>query len=90
MTSTLFTKSTSEWSSSSVVFLDTRVYLKDGIISTTYIANLQTLTNTINGKAASKSLIPYSQALNLSRICSEDSDFHNRAHEQKTPPETRL
>ena len=30
-----------------------------------------------------KTSIPYSQALRLRRICSEESDFHNRVHELK-------
>ena len=72
-------KFTAEWSTESVSFLDTKVIVRDGRITT----NLYTKpTDTHHYLAANschpkhcKTSITYSQSLRLHWICSEDDDY---------------
>ena len=76
---------TAEWSSHSITFLDTHVFLTDGVLS----VDLYTKpTDTHQYLSASschprhcKSAIPYSQALRIRRICSSEENFVRHANE---------
>ena len=80
-------KFTDEWSIESVSFLDTKVIVRDGWITTDlYTKPTDThqylAANSCHPKHC-KASITYSQALRLRRICSEDDDYHRRLSELK-------
>ena len=76
---------TSEHSSTSIAFLDTTVYIKDGKISTdVYVKTSDTHQYLLSSSCHphhTKRSIPYSLALRLLRICSDDTAFHKRCDE---------
>ena len=67
------------WSAEQVTFLDTRVYLKDGRIETNLHVNPpdkhQCLRMDSCHPKHCKTAIPYTQALCIRRICSENENF---------------
>ena len=75
-------KFTTHWSSARVEFLDTQVSVVNGNIKTDLhikpTATHQYLHATSCHPHHNKSFIPYSQALRLRRICSDDSDLQIR------------
>ena len=75
---------TSDWSSSSVSFLDTRLSLTDGRIHTDLFQKPTDTHQFLQWNSChpqhNKTSIPYSQALHLHRICSHD-DFQQRTWE---------
>ena len=72
-------------SESSVSFLDVEVKLKNGKIETDLFNKPTDSHNYLDWNSchskSTKSGIPYSQALRLRRICSNDKDFHFRLHQ---------
>ena len=81
-------KFTVEWSRSSIPFLDTRVLLENGRLSTDLHVKP---TDTHQYLAANschpchcKEAIPFSQALRMRCICSINNDFKKRTLEQKS------
>ena len=80
-------KFTAEWSHESVSFLDTRVKLRDGQVTTDLYCKPtdthQYLAMDSCHPAHCKDAIPYSQALRLRRICSTADDFNRRTEELK-------
>ena len=81
-------KFTAEWSRESISFLDTRVSLKNGSLTTAlYVKPTDThqylAANSCHPRHC-KTAIPFSQALRMRRICSSDEDFLKRTSELKT------
>ena len=80
-------KFTANWSAQAVTFLDTTVYLENGRIRTDLHVKPtdkhQYLRMDSCHPIHCKASIPYSQALRLRRICSEEQVFKNRARELK-------
>ena len=78
-------KFTSDYSRTEAVFLDTRVYLKDGLIQTDLYTKPTNTHQYLDTRSCHphhcKTAIPYSQALCLRRICSEDTNFKKRLEE---------
>ena len=72
-------KFTADWSCSSVDFLDVKVIMKDGkIITDLYVKRTDThqyLDSSLCHSYHCKKSIPYSQALRLIRICSNNAFF---------------
>ena len=80
-------KFTATWSTEEVVFLDTRVYLKNQQIETDlYVKPTDTHQylhmNSCHPRHC-KTAIPFGQALRLRRICSEKENLHRRTEELK-------
>ena len=76
-------KFTATWSAEEVIFLDTRVYLREGRIETDlHVKPMDThqflRMNSCHPQHC-KTAIPYSQALRLGRICSEEENLLKRA-----------
>ena len=81
-------KFTVEWSRSSIPFLDTRVLLKNGQLTTDlYVKSTDThqylAANSCHPRHC-KEAIPFIQALRMCRICSTNDDFKKRSLEQKS------
>ena len=78
-------KFTADWSYSSVNFLDVKVLMKDGkIITDLYVKPTDThqyLESSSCHPYHFKKSIPYSQALRLNRICSNNAFFDQRCNE---------
>ena len=78
-------KFTADWSYSSVNFLDVKVIMKDGkIITDLYVKPTDThqyLDSSSCHPYHCKKSIPYSQALRLNRICSNNAFFDQRCNE---------
>ena len=78
-------KFTASWSAKEVTFLNTRVYLTDGRIGTDLCVKPtdthQYLQMDSYHPQHCKSLIPYSQALLLRRICLEEEHLQKWTHE---------
>ena len=78
-------KFTSDWSSSSVNFLDVKLIMKDGkIITDLHVKPTDTqqyLDSSSCHPYHCKKSIPYSQALRLNRICSNNAFFDQRCNE---------
>jgi len=78
-------KFTSDYSSTEAIFLDTRVYLKDGHIQTDLYTKPTDTHQYLDTRSCHprhcKTAIPYSQALRLRRICSEEMNFKKRLKE---------
>ena len=78
-------KFTADWSYSSVNFLDVKVTIKDGkIITDLYVKPTDThqyLDSSSCHPYHYKKSIPYSQALRLNRICSNNAFFDQRCNE---------
>ena len=81
-------KFTASWSAEEVIFLDTRVYLEDGLVVTDLHVKPtdkhQFLCMDSCHPKHCKTAIPYSQALRLRRICSEDENFLKRVRDLKS------
>ena len=81
-------KSTAEWSSSSIPFLDTRVQVENGQQTTDlHVKPTDThqylAANSCHHPCHCKEAIPFSQALRMRRICSTNDDFRKRSTELK-------
>ena len=80
-------KFTASWSEEEVTFLDTRVYLEDGQIGTALHVKLTDTYQYLRMDSCHTHLckisIPYSQALRLRRICSEDQHLQKWTRELK-------
>ena len=81
-------KFTANWSTKEVVFLDTRVYLRNSLVETDlHIKPTDThqylRTDSCHPRHC-KTAIPYGQALRLRRICSEQDNLRRRCDELKT------
>ena len=80
-------KFTANWSTEEVSFLDTRVYLKDGRVETDLYTKPTDKHQYLHTKSCHprhcKTAIPFSQALRLRRICSEQDNLVTRARELK-------
>ena len=80
-------KFTAEWSNSSISFLDVRVLLNQGRITTDLFQKPTDTHQYLHQNSCHpkhcKSSIPYSQALRLRRICSDDETFYERTKELK-------
>jgi len=78
-------KFTSDYSPTEAIFLDTRVYLKDGHIQTDLYTKPTDTHQYLDTRSCHprhcKTAIPYSQALRLRRICSEEMNFKKRLKE---------
>ena len=76
-------KSTSGWSYHNVNFLGVTVMLNNGMLSTDLFTKPrdkhQKLYHTSCQAGSCKKRIPYSQALMLRRICSQEKDFEQRS-----------
>ena len=69
-------KFTASWSAEEVTFLDTRVYMRDGLVGTDLHVKPTDTHQYLRMDSCHphhcKTSIPYSQALRLRRICSEE------------------
>ena len=78
-------KFTSEFSKKTVNFLDVKVSLKNGYFSTDLYVKPTDTHQFLHPSSCHpfhcKKAIPFSQALRLNRICSEDKDFENRCED---------
>ena len=78
-------KFTSEASRETVNFLDVKVSLKDGVFLTDLYVKPTDTHQFLHPASCHpfhcKKAIPFSQALRLNRICSEDDDFENRCED---------
>ena len=78
-------KFTWEWSADSVNFLDVKVSLKNGVFSTDLYVKPTDTHQFLHPSSCHpfhcKKAIPFSQALRLNRICSDDSAFENRCED---------
>ena len=77
-------KFTSDWSKKKVNFLDVKVTVKNGVLSTGLFVKPtdthQILNPTFCHPYHCKKDIPYSQILRLNRICSDNSNFDKRCN----------
>ena len=80
-------KFTANWSTEEVSFLDTRVYLKNGKVETDLHTKPTDKHQYLHTKSCHpshcKTAIPFSQALRLRRICSEQNNLIIRSKELK-------
>ena len=78
-------KFTAEWSNESVTFLDVNIFLKDGHIVTDLFTKPTDTHQYLHQRSChpshQKSTIPYSQALRLRRICSQEPDYFTHTKE---------
>ena len=80
-------KFTAEWSAKEVIFLDTRVYIKNGKVETDLHVKPTSKHQYLHTKSCHpkhcKTAIPYSQALRIKRICSERENLSLRTEQLK-------
>ena len=78
-------KFTAEFSKEEINFLDVKVSLKNGVFSTDLYVKPTDTHQFLHPSSCHpfhcKKAIPFSQALRLNRICSEDEDFENRCED---------